>query len=267
MEKTLFVCIQFLNIWRQGGRWQPRRLSERHQGHHASDQQAGHDDDDDIIIAVIIITSLSHSPYNFHPSGEFFAPFHGIWVQLHLAVAPRAYLLQVLVHSTGTSYIIVLPSNTPVQFPEYPLQFPIRSWPKDDDPSFIGNCLSLSLFAPFPWTLFVTYHRPVRSAPLKRGTGVNLQVHFICGAMLIGNFHFNSHFFSLLFFVFSFRSVLILIFTLPFLVLTLIFTFRSILFALQGWRTGWKWVGWTRTEETWSLLQVRRRIVITFKRW
>jgi len=29
-------------------------------------------------------------------------------------------------------------SNTPVQFPEYPLQFPIRSWPKDDDPSFIG---------------------------------------------------------------------------------------------------------------------------------
>ena len=85
------------------------------------------------------------------------------------------------------------------------MQFPIRSWPKDDDPSFIGNCLSLSLFAPFPWTLFVTYHRPVRSAPLKRGTGVNLQVHFICGAMLNGNFHFHSHFFSFLFFCFQFQ--------------------------------------------------------------
>ena len=34
----------------------------------------------------------------------------------------------------------LLLSNTPVQFPEYPLQFPIRSWPKDDDPSFIGAC-------------------------------------------------------------------------------------------------------------------------------
>ena len=35
--------------------------------------------------------------------------------------------------------VVVFRSNTPVQFPEYPLQFPIRSWPKDDDPSFIGD--------------------------------------------------------------------------------------------------------------------------------
>jgi len=29
-------------------------------------------------------------------------------------------------------------SNTPVQFPEYPLKFPIETWPREADPSFIG---------------------------------------------------------------------------------------------------------------------------------
>ena len=29
-------------------------------------------------------------------------------------------------------------SDTPIQFPEYPLQFPIQQWPQVADPSFIG---------------------------------------------------------------------------------------------------------------------------------
>ena len=29
-------------------------------------------------------------------------------------------------------------SDTPIQFPEYPLEFPIRDWPRQADPSFIG---------------------------------------------------------------------------------------------------------------------------------
>ena len=29
-------------------------------------------------------------------------------------------------------------SNTPIQFPEYPLTFPIQAWPTVEDPSFIG---------------------------------------------------------------------------------------------------------------------------------
>ena len=29
-------------------------------------------------------------------------------------------------------------SNTPIQFPEYPLTFPIQDWPRVEDPSFIG---------------------------------------------------------------------------------------------------------------------------------
>ena len=29
-------------------------------------------------------------------------------------------------------------SENPIQFPDYPLKFPIRNWPLVDDPSFIG---------------------------------------------------------------------------------------------------------------------------------
>ena len=45
-----------------------------------------------------------------------------------------------IIHKYPSNHNSFLFSNTPVQFPEYPLQFPIRSWPKDDDPSFIGAC-------------------------------------------------------------------------------------------------------------------------------
>ncbi len=29
-------------------------------------------------------------------------------------------------------------SDVPVQYPEYPLEFPVKDWPRQDDPSFIG---------------------------------------------------------------------------------------------------------------------------------
>ena len=45
-------------------------------------------------------------------------------------------------------------SNTPVQFPEYPLKFPIENWPRDDDPSFIGQALE-SIVTRFNRTLLL----------------------------------------------------------------------------------------------------------------
>ena len=69
-----------------------------------------------VMIMIMTITRKKSWDHIVHDKGELLAPFHGFWVQLHLALTARAYLLQVLTQNVQFWwFFIIVPSPATLQ--------------------------------------------------------------------------------------------------------------------------------------------------------